>query len=190
MRWVFPQAVQIAVALYFDPAAEAAVRAIIARLLAAGAVSPTPGQLRPHVTLAVCGGIQVKQIRPVVAEIATVTPRLPCTLASVGAFPTEEGVVFLAPNASRALIELQVLVLDALGRLGAEVSPYFQVGSWVPHCTLAVGIQRDRIAAAFGACYEELSPISGRFTQLAVVEINTGESGYSFDLVRAGGHDA
>jgi 2'-5' RNA ligase len=127
----------------------------------------------------------VDQFRPALAQLAAETPTLPCTFASLGAFPTEEGVIFLAPTASQALLHLEEHVLDHLGTFGAEVSPYFRAGSWVPHCTLAIGIQRDHMAAAFGVCFEAFHPISGQLIQLALAEISTGGPGYSFDLGRA-----
>ena len=53
-------------------------------------------EVHAHISLVVCDGLDVEQFRPVLAQVAAETPRLPCILASVGVFPTDEGVLFLA----------------------------------------------------------------------------------------------
>jgi 2'-5' RNA ligase len=67
------------------------------------------------------------------------TRPIACTLASVGAFPAAEGVLFLAPAASVELVQLQLEVLERLRQTGAEIEPYWLPRQWVPHCTLAIG---------------------------------------------------
>jgi 2'-5' RNA ligase len=169
---------QLAVALLFDHAAEAQVRAIRDRLVGAGLLpAPETPPIPPHITLGVCSGLQLQQLRPVVAELAAETRSLACTLSSVGAFPTAEGVIFLAPTVSHALLQVHEDVLDRMLSLGAEVDPYFRAGQWVPHCTLAIGLPRAHLAAAFSACVEAFVPISVQLTQLVVVEIGSGPLG-------------
>src|SRR5215469_16824710 len=114
---------QFAVVLYFDASAEEAVRAIGSRLAAGG--FPPASQVRPRITLAVCVGLDVERFRTALAELSARTGPLACSLASVGVFPTEEGVIFLAPAASRVLIELQEQVVDLLARRGAQVAAYW-----------------------------------------------------------------
>ena len=95
-----------AIELFFDPAADAAVRTIW-RALADASHSPTMLEIgsRPHVSLAVCGALDAQRFRPVLEAFARETP-LEFVLASVGAFPTAEGVVFLAPVVTRRLLNL------------------------------------------------------------------------------------
>jgi 2'-5' RNA ligase len=175
--------VRFAVALSLDHAADAAVRALSRQL------DPTcfpgltsSGELHAHISLAACDGLDVGQFRPVLAQFAAETPSLPCTLASLGVFPTEEGVIFLAPTASRVLIDVQEQVVGRLGQCGAQVEPYWIPGNWVPHCTLAIGIPRELISTAVGVCHAVFRPISGQLTQVSLFKIGPVHPCYAFDL--------
>jgi 2'-5' RNA ligase len=119
------------------------------------------------------------------AELAAATPPLAFAFSSVGAFPTAEGVLFLAPAANRDLLDLEVRVLDRLARFDTEITPYFRAGAWVPHCTLAVGLQPEQMASAMLACLQAFTLISGKFVQLAAVEIGTGQPSATCDVLSA-----
>jgi 2'-5' RNA ligase len=135
-----------------------------------------------HISLAACDGLDVDRLRPVLAQFAAETPSLPCTLASLGVFSTDEGVLFLAPTASRALIDVQEQMVDRLSRFGAQVGAYWIPGSWVPHCTLAIGIPRELIPSAVGVCHAAFRPISGQLTQVSLFEIGQVRPCYAFGL--------
>jgi 2'-5' RNA ligase len=181
---------QLAVVLYFDDAAEDAVEAIRDRLMARGLIPAPANSVRPHITLAVCTGLDVDQFVPALAQLATETSAFGCTLASVGAFPTAAGVVFLAPTPSHELLNLHEVVLERMLSMGAEISPYFRAGIWVPHCTLALGLQNERMAAAMAACVEAFQPISVQLSELGGVEIGTaqGAGGRSWSWSGGGSH--
>ena len=71
-----------AVALVLDPAADGAVRALGQRLAATRLPGlPTRSTLPAHISLAAGDGLDVEHFRPVLAQIAAATSRLPCTLA-------------------------------------------------------------------------------------------------------------
>src|SRR5688500_511570 len=95
-----------AIELFFDPDAAAAVRSLW-RVLADAGVSRAmlDAGSHPHVSLADSRELDVERFRPILEAFARQTRPLECSLASVGAFPTEEGVVFLAPVATRELLE-------------------------------------------------------------------------------------
>ena len=99
-----------------------------------------------------------------------------------GRVPTDEGVLFLAPTASRALINVQEQVVDRLGQVGARVERYWLPGNWVPHCTLAIGIPRELIPSAVGVCHAAFRPISGQLTRLSLFEVRPVGPCYAFDL--------
>ena len=172
-----------AVALYLDHAADAAVRALSRRLDPTRFPGFTSGsEVHAHISLVVCDGLDVEQFRPALAQFAAETPRLPCTLASLGVFSTDEGVIFLAPTASRALIDVQEQVVERLSQFGAQVGPYWIPGNWVPHCTLAIGIPRELIPTAVGVCHAAFRPIAGQLTQVSLFEIDPVRPCYEFDL--------
>ena len=130
-----------------DEAAAEAVRGL-SRNLEFPRPAGVESGVAPHVTLAACSGLDVESFRPMAAELAARTQPLACTLASVGVFPTAEGVLFLAPTISPELVQLQLVVLQHLRQAGGEIEPYWMPGAWVAHCTVATGVPRDAIAAA------------------------------------------
>jgi 2'-5' RNA ligase len=174
--------VRYAIILDLDESGAAAVRQTTQRMALAGHHGISVGSVPPHVTLAACRNLDVERFRPVVAEVAAQTSILPINFASLGVFPTEEGVIFLAPTTSRALIDLQLEVVRGLLDIGAEVEPYWLAGQWVPHCTLATGIPRGLVSTAVGRVYAALQPISARLTRLSLVEIDSSRLLYTFDL--------
>ncbi len=174
---------QIGVVLDLDAEAAARVRAVAVRLalLGFGATSNAT-EIQPHITLATCTGIDADQFRPTLAQFAAHTPGLPCTFASLGIFPTDEGVIFLLPATRRALFDIQEQIVHRLSSFGAQVGAYWLPGNWVPHCTLAAGIPGDRIPEAIGVCLGGFRPISGQLTQISVANIDLRRWLYRFKL--------
>lgn len=124
-----------AVELYFDVDAQARVLAEWDRI---GSGLAELGA-RPHVTLAVFRpptdpGPVIDAIDRWVAHEAP----MEVSLQSVGMF--DAGVVFLAPVASASLIAAHARFHDLLGDV--ERWDLYLPGRWVPHCTMAIGLDR------------------------------------------------
>jgi 2'-5' RNA ligase len=175
---------RFAIVLELDDVASAAVRQITQRVATVAPDSATSvASVTPHVTLAACRNLDVERFRPMLAELAARTPIIATTLASLGVFPTAEGVIFLAPAIAQGLVELQLGVLTRLQDLGAEVEPYWLPGQWVPHCTVAIGVSSERMSTAVGRAYEAFHPIAASLTRLSTVEIESSQLFYSFALI-------
>lgn len=58
---------------------------------------------QPHVSLAVCEELDPTQLREELRRFAETTRPLSLKLSSAGAFPTAEGVMFLAPVVTQEL---------------------------------------------------------------------------------------
>jgi len=135
------------------------------------------------VTLATCTRLDLDAFRPLAAELASRSQPLACTLASVGVFPTPEGVLFLAPAVSAELVRLQLLALELLQQAGGEIEPYWMPGQWVPHCTLGIGIPRDTLATAVAQTLRGFRAIAGDLVRLSVYAIDPPKLCYEFPLV-------
>jgi 2'-5' RNA ligase len=177
-----PSPWRFAIVLDLDDLAAAAVRQLAQRL--APEAAPAAASVPPHVTLAACRGLDVEGFQPWLAETARRTPVIATTLSSLGVFPGEVGVIFLAPTISRQLVELQLSMLSHLQELGAEIEPYWLPGQWMPHCTLATGIPQERMPTAFSLVYAALRPISATLTRLSVFAIEPPRLLFAFDLSR------
>jgi 2'-5' RNA ligase len=154
----------LAVELYFDGAAERAVRGVWEAVRAASGSSRLFDLAsRPHVSLAVYSeGVR----GPLEGALAAFRAApLPFVLASVGTFPGAEGAVFLAPVADEALLRMH-----AAWHAGAPQShEYYRPGAWVPHCTVGFNLAEAAIAPALAAARAAL-PIRGRFESIGIIE--------------------
>ena len=101
-----PPVTGYAVEMYFDSADEQRVCDLIDQLSSRGIRSSLPAAARPHVSLAVFDRVDVERMSAALREFARDCPALRLCLASIGRFPTDEGVVFLAPVVTSELLEL------------------------------------------------------------------------------------
>jgi 2'-5' RNA ligase len=169
----------LAVEMFFDEDADAAVRAIWRDLAAAGLPSLAVfghGQHRPHVSLAVFESLNLDGLDPlrsVLAQaIAQARPVLPLT--SLGTFPGGEGVLFLGVTVSTALLDLHARTHAALAGQAAGPWPHYLPGSvWVPHCTLAQSLDAEGAAAAFRRMHG-FHPIAATVTSAGLTDTATG----------------
>lgn len=139
-------AVGHAVELYFDAATE---RRLLAEWERIGSAL---GRLeaRPHISLAVFRPPAAPE--PIVAAVDHLAEEigpLVVNLQSVGVFPGAEGVVFLAPAVSPPLADAHRRLHDLLGDL--DRSELYRPGRWVPHCTMAMGLDPAGVGSAVAA---------------------------------------
>ncbi|HEU4512277.1 MAG TPA: 2'-5' RNA ligase family protein [Nocardioidaceae bacterium] len=141
-----------AVVLYFDEFSEKRVRQAWEALDERGV--PSAGttydeSYRPHITLAIVTtpdpeGLATRLRRPL-AGVAG----LPVTMTALGFFLTGKAPAYLAVAPTRRLLELHDEVHQAIGT--TESWSYYQPGSWMPHCTLAMDVQcQTTVADALG----------------------------------------
>ncbi len=159
----------------FDDEADHAVRELWARLEKAGVPSlatRTHGRHRPHVTFAMASAIPMGKrdsLREDLARLAI--PRL--WLSTLAAFSSYDNVLMLAAVVDTELLAVHSAVHDVLARRVHSPSAYYLPGSWVPHCTLAQGVEPAEVAAGFAALYP-VEPIRATITSVAVVNTHTG----------------
>jgi 2'-5' RNA ligase len=160
-----------AIEMFLDDAGAGAVREIWRALADAGLsdFQLTSGA-RPHVTLAVYPELDASVAAPAIAAFAAAEPALPISFASLGCFPTDQGVVFLAPVVTRPLLDLHARFHAALRPVAGDGWPYYRPGAWVPHCTLAFETPPERIPAAVDLCRRAALPPAARLDAVGIVE--------------------
>ena len=166
-----------ALEFWFDDAADAAVRGLWRRLDKAGVpslTSRTHGRHRPHVTFAVAGAIPPRTRETLREDLRLLSiPNL--WLSTLAAFSTSETVLMLAAVVDTELLAVHSAVHDVLAKKVKQPSAYYLPGSWVPHCTLAQGMEPAQMTAGFAALYP-VEPIKARVTEIAVVDSHTGDA--------------
>jgi hypothetical protein len=161
--------------MYFDESADAAIRRLWQRLADAGLPSlavRTHRRHRPHVSLTVAESLAAADLAPLRPVLAAHPPVL--HLHVLGTFPGSEGALFLGVTVTADLLAFHAAVHAALAGQPVEHWPYYLPGNWVPHCTLAEGLDEAQAAGAFGLLlgYE---PITATVTSTGIKDTRTGE---------------
>ena len=159
----------------FDEPAERLVRRAWAALDEAGvrSLAGMPvGAYRPHVTLLGFDDADITAVRGASRPVLTEALGLSLPLTSVGFFPTDEAVAFLGVTPSRQLPDLHQDLYAAVTPLLTGVAAYYEPGSLVPHCTLAVGVCDS---ATVLAAVSSVLPIAARLAGAWLVQYPTGD---------------
>jgi 2'-5' RNA ligase len=137
---------------------------------------------QPHISLAVFEDLAAEMLRADLGRFAEVTQPLSVNLASVGTFPTEAGVVFLAPVVTQELLEAHRRFHSFLRERGVDCMEYYRPGRWVPHCTVATGVAPDKMGAALEVCVqsEAFGPVE--LDEVSLVEFPPAREIYAFPL--------
>ena len=167
-----------AIELFFDPATELVLTSLLREL------DPSPllqWGVRPHVSLLLCAEFEAGS-EEALAAFACTQPPLPITLGSVGSFPGDLGVVFLAPIKTRALLDLHVTLNDHMAAFAPRRNAHYEPDVWIPHCTQGMLFNDEQMADALEIC-RRAPPIAGTFTEIGFHETTTDTSVSGFDRV-------
>jgi 2'-5' RNA ligase len=160
-----------AVQLYFDQPLEEAFLHVRAGLTNAG-VTPTLKRLgdRPHVSLSVQTSLQPARLLPRLEKFAAATAPFEVSFGAFGSFPGREGVVFLAPAPTEALLRAQKKMHDHLLASYADAHEHYFSKGWVPHSTVGFELPQRGVAAALAWLGANFKPFAGRFTRIGLIE--------------------
>lgn len=168
-------AVTRAIELYFDADLEREVRSLWQRLADARLPSLstfTHGRHRPHVSLTVAARLNLDGLRKPLADIVSEEP-LRIVLEHVALFPGS-GVLFLGVVPTSAMLDMHARVGALIRKAGIEPWPHYVAGTWVPHVTLAMGLNADQVPAAVSLCHRHARAIAGRVEEVGCTEVDTG----------------
>jgi len=142
-----------AILLYFDSVSEKLIQGLMDTLAAQPDLGePLPQGFRPHLTLAGFEPALPAGLVPELRSIAQETYRIPVHLVAVGAFPGDQGVVYLAPAPNPELLELHAKISHLLRRLDVSMNNNFNPGTWMPHCSVAYNLDQEQTSQAVIAC--------------------------------------
>lgn len=173
-----------AVELYFDPALENQVLKAW-NVLARRQISTQLIEIesRPHITLLSSPLLDPPKLFNLIKNFSSKHEPLPLTLSSVGSFPaSEDNALFLAPTPSSALLQFQSQLCDALKKEGVEIGEEYRPDSWVPYCSVAQEVSRNRMGEAFCILRDLKLPVSGYAMDIGLVEFSPVRELFSFPL--------
>jgi 2'-5' RNA ligase len=126
--------------------------------------------IRPHISLAGGEGTPPESLRGDLADLAARTAPLTIRLSAVGTFPTDQGVVYLAPVVTAELLKLHEAFHAWLNGLGISSFDYYRPANWVPHCTVTINLPPERVPIAVDICRRSNVFHTARLVEIALVE--------------------
>lgn len=165
------------VELYLDQAAEDAVRQTWEAIAAAGLDSyMIDSGVRPHVSLAISDHIDHSELIKATTEFAASLHPIRITLASIGSFPTAEGVLFFGVTVTHTLLEVHAEYSRIFNLHARQPYAYYRVGTWVPHCTLAIGLSPEQMATAQEIARQCPLPLYSTTYEIGLVHASPGSA--------------
>ena len=163
------------IVLLLDDDADAAVRACWQRLDEAGIPSLatyTHGRHVPHISLVVAERIEVGEWLGPLREGWFSGLPAPVELGPVATFP-DGGWVFLGVDGVDRSAHRRLVA--SLGDDLTDPWEHYLPDHWVPHCTLAGGLDADEVEAALELLAGCRLPISATIESAAVVDATSGD---------------
>ena len=160
--------------LLLDGDADAAVRACWRSLNDAGMpslVTYTHGRHVPHISLVVAERVEDGGWLDQLREGWFAGPPVSVQLGPVGTFP-EGGWVYLGVDGLDRSAHRRLVV--SLGDDATDPWEHYLPERWVPHCTLAGGLDAGQLDAALEVLAESGLPIAATIDSAAVVDAESG----------------
>jgi 2'-5' RNA ligase len=157
-----------------NPRADRVIRDLWSRLEHVGVPSlegHVPS-IRPHLSLTVTDDADgLRRQAPALALHGVETE---IEMAAVSLFPADPPVLVLAVAPAPELVALHERVSVALAAAGVDIWPHYRPGTWLPHCTLSMGVPANALAEALAACLASPLPLRARLREAAVTDSVTG----------------
>jgi len=166
--------VALALEMGLDPEGDRAIRDLWSRLEQLG-VPTLQGHvpsIRPHLSLTVTD--DADGLREHALGLALRGVETDIEMAAVSLFPADPPVLVLAVAPAPQLVALHARVSGALVAAGVDVWPHYRPGTWLPHCTLSMGVPAELVADASAACLASPLPVRARLRAAALTDSVTG----------------
>ncbi|MFI7130207.1 2'-5' RNA ligase family protein [Nonomuraea sp. NPDC050153] len=163
-----------AVEMFFDDQADKRIRRMWRSLADHGLPSlatRTHRRHRPHVSLTVAETFDEADLDKLRSALLGQAP--PLNLGFLGTFPGAEGVLFAGVTATAELLAFHKSVHLALPGHQVKHWPHYLPGNWVPHCTLAVALDRAELSKAMNVMHG-YEPMVATVSGIGITETATG----------------
>jgi 2'-5' RNA ligase len=164
----------LAVCLVFDGRADRALRRLWDRLEERGVPtlrSHTHGMHHPHLSLVVLLEWELDKVRAAVETLPDNGP-FEIRFDALGLFP--RGRVSLIPAGPADLLARQQAVVRAVRRTGALVHKHYDIGRWLPHCSLAPRAPLRELSTVAALAYD-IFPLISSVRRAEMINSSTGE---------------
>ncbi|HDR7566414.1 MULTISPECIES: 2'-5' RNA ligase family protein [Bacillus] len=128
--------------------------------------------VEPHITLADYNELDVNLYTEKLKEFVAFQENIAAvTFPSVGTFPTN-GTIFLAPTITDELLRLHHSYHDYFKVFHDNLQSYYVPGKWVPHCTIANGLNSNQFLSVMECIYEKFDVTLASIEKLKLIKVN------------------
>ncbi len=176
-----------AIQLFFDPESDSTIRKLWDAEADAGVPFPLRDSgNRPHFSLVISHELDVPACNHLLYTFAQTLAPFPLTISSLGVFPGERAVVFLAPVVTSNLFNLHRRVHQLLQGATTLLATHYLPEHWTPHCTLATRVPPQILPQVVTIGLGTSFPFSVSIEEIGVIEYPPVTHLFSFHL--AGGN--
>jgi 2'-5' RNA ligase len=168
--------VPFAIELYFDERTEALIRAIWEKLAERGVSDRLAKKgSRPHVALAVFEDADAGELTYWLRRLARDQAPVEARFEALGTYCSADGVLFLVPVASPRFFLLHSTVIKTLSAQAQGLKDTCRPNRYVPHCTIAYGLDKEPLSRAIALFSNKALPIVGSFNRIGLFDLATNE---------------
>jgi 2'-5' RNA ligase len=165
-----------AVELYLDERCEALIRGIWEKLAQKGLSDKLLQKgHRPHVALSVFDDVDPGDLIDELRKLAQLQAPVEARFESLGTFCSSDGVLFLVPVLSPRLFLLHSTVNKLLSQLAVGLKESCRPNRFVPHCTIAYGLEKESLAKTVALFSNKALPIIGAFDRIGLMDLGTNQ---------------
>ncbi|QWG27907.1 2'-5' RNA ligase family protein [Bacillus mycoides] len=134
--------------------------------------------VEPHITLADYNELDVNLYTEKLKEFVAFQENIAAvTFPSVGTFPAN-GTIFLAPTITDELLRFHHSYHDYFKTFHDNPNSYYVPGKWVPHCTIANGLNVNQFLSVMEYIYEKFNVTTASIEKLKLIKVNY-ENGFA-----------
>lgn len=165
-----------AVELYFDERTEALIKAIWEKLAQKGVSDRQIKRgARPHVALAVFEDCDPGEITYLIRQLAQEQTQVEARFEALGTYCSADGVLFLIPVLSPRFFLLHSNCIRLLSPLVQGLKETCRPQRFVPHCTIAHGLEKEILGKAVALFSNKALPIVGTFNRIGLFDLATND---------------
>ncbi|WP_114166855.1 2'-5' RNA ligase family protein [Exiguobacterium sp. TNDT2] len=127
---------------------------------------------QPHITLASYSSLNVEAYIELMDSYYQSKEVINLTFSTLGTF-IQSSALFLSPTISSGLRSLHLEHHRIFGEFNDNAESLYLPDSWIPHCTLANRLSKEKMEDAFEYCTDIVKPIAGKIVEVALIELVT-----------------
>lgn len=139
---------------------------------------------KPHITLAVYDEDfdDLQRFKDQVKAFANGLGAFTLDLTNIGIFSRRESVLFIGPKVTEELLALHRKFHETMKAYEDFEWPYYLPEQWVPHCTMGINLDGEKLLESVGIISGEFQPVTVKIESIGIVKFRPVEFLEEFEL--------